>query len=48
MRCKLCGREYQKGFKEFCSQACFESDIQKRITDATIKDPSHTKKISTD
>lgn len=45
-RCKRCGREYHKGVQDFCSQACYEADIQKRIVDATVNDSSHIRKIS--
>ena len=45
-RCNKCGREYQKGVKNFCSQACYEADIQKKIIDSTWNDLSYSKKSS--
>jgi hypothetical protein len=47
-RCKKCGKDYLQGIKEFCTQTCYEADIQKRIVDATLNDLSHTKQISKD
>ncbi|QUC65284.1 hypothetical protein NsoK4_03275 [Nitrosopumilus sp. K4] len=45
-RCKKCGKEYQLGTRNFCSQLCYEADIQNRIIEASMEDPSHTKRIS--
>ena len=45
-KCKECGKEYEVGIKELCSENCFKINIQKRIIDASENDPSHTKKLS--
>jgi len=45
-RCTNCGKEYHTGVKNFCSNACYESDLQKRIKDACDYDTSHTKNLS--
>ncbi|MBI3254642.1 MAG: hypothetical protein HYZ55_01870, partial [Nitrosarchaeum sp.] len=45
-RCTNCGKEYHIGVKNFCSNACYESDLQKRIKDACDYDTSHTKNLS--
>ena len=45
-RCINCGKEYEIGVKNFCSTACYESDLQKRIKDACGDDTSHTKNLS--
>ena len=45
-RCTKCGKDYQIGVKNFCSNACYESDLQKRIKDACEEDTSHTKMLS--
>ncbi len=47
-RCKICGKDFENGFKGFCSQTCYEVDLKNRIIDATKNDPSHTQKISKD
>ena len=45
-QCKECGSEYEAGVREFCSEKCFKTNIQKRINDATEKESSHTNKFS--
>ncbi|MGY5149316.1 MAG: hypothetical protein ACW9W3_04560 [Candidatus Nitrosopumilus sp. bin_68KS] len=47
-KCKLCGKDYEVGVKDCCSDECFKEDIQKRAKIATEDDVSHTKKISRD
>jgi len=46
MQCKECGREYEAGVREFCSEECFKINVQKRINDTTAKESSHTNKLS--
>lgn len=45
-RCTKCGKEYYTGVKNFCSNACYESNLQERIKEACDDDTSHTKKLS--
>ena len=45
-RCTKCGKEYHEGVKNFCSNACYESDLQERIKEACNDDATHTKKLS--
>ena len=45
-RCTKCGKEYHVGVKNFCSNACYESDLQERIKNACGDDITHTKKLS--
>ena len=45
-RCTKCGKEYHEGVKNFCSNACYESDLQERIKEACGDDTTHTKKLS--
>ena len=45
-RCINCGKDYHIGVKNFCSNACYESDLQKRIKDACGDDITHTKNLS--
>lgn len=45
-RCTKCGKEYYAGVKNFCSNACYESNLQERIKEACDDDTSHTKKLS--
>ena len=45
-RCTKCGKEYHTGIKNFCSNICYESDLQKRIKDACNDDTTHIKKLS--
>lgn len=46
--CKECGKVYEVGVKDCCSDYCFKKNIQKRINEAVENDTSHTKKISRD
>lgn len=45
-RCTKCGKEYHEGVKNFCSNACYESDLQERIKESCNDDATHTKKLS--
>ena len=45
-RCTKCGKDYETGIKNFCSNACYESDLQEKIKEACNNDMSHTKKLS--
>ena len=45
-RCTKCGKDYHTGVKNFCSNACYESDLQERIKEACGNDTSHVKKLS--
>ena len=47
-KCKECGREYEAGIKDCCSEECFKKNIQKRINEATKNEKSHTTKFSKD
>lgn len=47
-QCEECGRGYEAGVREFCSDECFKKNIQKRIDDATAKEKSHTSKLTKD
>ena len=44
--CKECGKVYEEGVKEFCSDVCYKIDIQKRINEATANEKSHTTEFS--
>ena len=44
-RCVKCGRDFEKGEKGFCSLACYNLDLQERITDACRTDDSHTRNM---
>ncbi|MCV0430169.1 hypothetical protein [Nitrosopumilus sp.] len=44
--CKRCGRGYEVGIKEFCSEECFKKDLQERINEATAKEKSHTNNLT--
>ncbi len=44
--CRECGRGYDTGIREFCSEKCLKKNIQRRINDATEKESSHTNKFS--
>ena len=45
-RCTKCGKDYHLGVKNFCSNACYESNLQERIKEACDDDTTHTKKLS--
>ena len=45
-QCKEYGREYEVGFREFCSEECFKINVQKPINDTTAKESSHTNKLT--
>ena len=47
-KCKECGREYEVGIKDCCSEECFKKDVQKRIDEATRNEKSHTTNFSKD
>ena len=47
-KCKMSGKDYEVGIKDFCSDECFKKDIKKRARIATENDVSHTRKISRD
>ena len=44
MNCKECGKAYEVGVKDCCSNECFRKNVQKRIDEATKNDESHIKK----
>jgi len=48
VNCKECGNRYVTGKLDFCSMSCFRKSIEKRISDATKNDKSHTKQFSKD
>jgi len=47
-KCKECGKDYEIGTKDCCSDECFKENIQKRINKATENNRSHTQNISKD
>ena len=47
-KCSECGKEFETGVKDCCSEECFRKNVQKRIEEATQNDESHTKEFSKD
>jgi len=47
--CKNCGRSFEGKNERFCNNGCRDSyidSLEKRVSEATKKDTSHTKKLS--
>jgi len=44
--CSNCGKYYEKTVKGFCSNICYEIDLQKRIKQACSEDMTHIQKMN--
>lgn len=45
-KCTECGKRFRKTVKGFCSNICYELDLQKRVKHACDEDTTHTQKMS--
>ena len=44
-KCKNCGKDFEKGVKDFCSKECMQLYFIGKIHDAVANDDSHTQNL---